>query len=99
MRKIEHNVAGIIGRSREGKRSFVPLGCRFGKVESTAAGEAELKGSERLVAAIFKLIDAFYSDDGLWSWNELHSDLLLDNSVARAKRRRATVSTIGKAGQ
>ena len=68
-------------------------------MEAPAAGEAELEGSERLVARIFELIDAFYSNDGLWTGNKVHGDLLFNNSVARTKGRGTTVSTIGKACQ
>jgi hypothetical protein len=98
LRKIKHDVTGIIGGRCEAESSFVPLGGRIGKVEATAAGKAKLEGSKRLVAGVFELVDAFYSNDWL-GWNKLHRDLLSDDRVTRTECRRTTASTTSNAGK
>ena len=99
MRKIEHDIAGIIWRGCEGKSSFVPLRGRIGKVEAPSAGKAKLERGERLVAGVFELVDAFYSNDWLECGNKLHRDLLSDDCVTRTECRRTTASTTGNAGK
>ena len=99
LRKIEHDVAGIIWRGCEGKSSFVPLRGRIGKVEAPSAGKAKLERSERLVTGVFELVDAFYSNDWLGCGNKLHRDLLSDDCVTRTECRRTTASTTGNAGK
>lgn len=68
-------------------------------MKAASAGKAKLEGGERLVAGIFELVDSFDANDWLGRWNKVHGNLLLDNSVARAKCRRTTISNIGKARQ
>jgi len=99
LRKIKHDITGIIGGRCEAESSFVPLGGRIGKVEATAAGKAKLDGGERLVTGVLELVDAFYSNDWLGCGNKLHRDLLSDDCVTRTECRRTTASTTGNAGK
>jgi hypothetical protein len=99
LRKIEHDVAGIVWGRGEAESSFVPLGGRIGKVEATAAGKAKLEGGERLVAGVFELVDTFYSNDWLECRNKLDGDLLSDDRVTRTECRRATASTTSNEGK
>jgi hypothetical protein len=68
-------------------------------MKTPPAGETQLEGSERLIAGVLKVIDAFDANDGLRSGDELYGDLLFDDGVAGAKRDRTTCHAIAGAGK
>jgi hypothetical protein len=55
-------------------------------MKTPSAGKTQFEGSERLIASVLELIDAFDANDGLWSRNERNDDLLFDDGVAGAQR-------------
>ena len=79
LRKYEKHIAGVVGRRSEGQRGFVPLGGGIGKMEAAPAGKTQLERGQRLIAVIFELIDAFDSNDGLRTGNEINGNLLIDD--------------------
>src|SRR5216683_1993271 len=99
LREGEKGIAWIVGRGSEGKSGLVPLRAGIRKMETAAARETQLKGSERLVSRVFELIDPFDSNDGLRRGNELYGDLLFDNGVAGAQRGRTTGRAISGASK
>ena len=68
-------------------------------MKTPAAWKAQLERSEGLVAGIFKLIDAFDSNDWQWGGNELNGNLLFDDGIAGAERGRTAGSPISDAGE
>jgi len=64
-----------------------------------ATRKTQFERSERLVSRVFKLIDAFDSNDRLRCGNELYGDLLFGNGVTGAQGGRTADGEVSGTGK